>query len=530
FNLNTLSAADSLALKGLVSADDPDYQNWGAAIDALATRVQTFVESRSSPGTYLPESNLDVIVNGATLPQITASNTAVDSYALTALGKGSGYVTLLFGDGEAFTPAGEPVSMQILKVIPSLYKGDIKALLPSNPLDEQSTLRHSNDFAAHPEYFDFQWRYSTEALKPPIYAFGTARILGTTSSSQWQIVSAPTANPSVSAPVVYSAVTNTLPYALAINSGSFNSSAGLPGKLLLCAGSLMFSPSLPSQVVFSINLAAAEGFVVYVNNKPILAHNLPTGVLAPGGIPLTGARIGLVLTGEGLAKQFEIDPKFFQVGANRLEVALYSSDPAPTAQSNVDIRIHVPSKTDLVTATGSKWITPTGTLNNQVSLGGSAASPLGNPLLVFSDAFFTMRYRAKAGIGMVTGSGDADWSEWAEPVFLGSWVKRVLDGINPFNQRTTDLNNNPVSTDVSVLTQAGKRWEGDVALTLSNINNFGLIEIYETVLNRVKAQSLEAGVTTDSVNNTLLLAAGYLSDLYMLVGNEAADDATNPTI
>ena len=530
FNLNTLSPADSLALKGLVSVDDPDYQNWGAAIDALATRVQTFVESRSSPGTYLPESNLDVVVNGATLPQITASNTAVDSYALTALGKGSGYVTLLFGDGEAFTPAGEPVSMQILKVLPSLYKGDLKALLPSNPLDEQSTLRHSNDFAAHPEYFDFQWRYSTEALKPPIYSFGTQRILGTTSSSQWQMISAPTANPSTSAPVVYSAVTNTLPYALAINSGSFNSSAGLPGKLLLCAGSLTFSPSLPSQVVFSINLASAEGFVVYVNNKPVLAHNLPTGVLAPGGIPLTGARIGLVSAEEGLAKQFEIDPKYFQIGANRLEVALYSSDPAPTAQSNVDIRIHVPSKTDLVTATGSKWITPTGTLNNQVSLGGSAASPLGNPLLVFSDAFFTMRYRAKAGIGMVTGSGDADWSEWAEPVFLGSWVKRVLDGINPFNQRTTDLNNNPVSTDVSVLTQAGKRWEGDVALNLSSINSFGLIEIYETVLNRVKAQSIEAGVTTDSVNNTLLLAAGYLSDLYMLVGNEAADDATNPTI
>ena len=530
FNLNTLSAADSLSLKGLVSADDPDRLKWNAAVDALATRVQTFVENPSSRGTYVADPNLDAVANGVTLPQISASNTAVDSYALTALGKGSGYVTLLFGNGAAFTPAGEPVSLQILKVIPSLYKGDIKALLPDNPLDEQSTLRHSNDFAAHPEYFDFQWRYSIESLKPPQYSFGTQRVLGNTDSNQWQIASAPNANPSVSAPVGYSAAANTLPYALGINSGSYKSSSGLPGKLLLSAGSLTFASALPSQVVFSAALGDSDGFVVYVNNKPVLAYNLPTGVPSPGGLPLTGARIGLVLNGDGLARQFEIDPQSFVVGANRFEVALYSHTPAPSTATEVDFRVHIPTKTDLVTAVGSGWITPTGTFANLLSLGGSAASPLGNPLLVFSDAFFTMRYRAKAGIGMVTGSGEGDWSEWAEPVFLGSWVKRVLDGINPFNQRTTDLNNNPVSTDVSVLTQAGKRWEGDVALNLSNINGFGLIEIYETVLNRVKAQSIEAGVTTDSVNNTLLLAAGYLSDLYLLVGDEAADDATNPTL
>lgn len=180
--------------------------------------------------------------------------------------------------------------------------------------------------------------------------------------------------------------------------------------------------------------------------------------------------------------------------------------------------------------TGSPWQAPNGTLTNTVVLGGSAASPLGNPLLVFSDTFFTMRYRAKTGNNMVVGSTDADWSEWADPVFVPSWVKRVLDGINPFNQRVTDLANNAVNTDVSVVGQAGGRWEGNVALNLSNINDFGLIEIYETVLNRVKAQSIDGGTTTPAVNNTLLLVAGYLSDLYMLLGNEAADDAINPTL
>src|SRR5690606_20428698 len=105
-----------------------------------------------------------------------------------------------------------------------------------------------------------------------------------------------------------------------------------------------------------------------------------------------------------------------------------------------------------------------------------------------------------------------------------------LDGINPFNQRNEDLFNNPVSTDVSMLTQAGPRWEGDVALNIDNINDFGLIEIYETLLNRSKNLSIDAGYDDPGTNDTLLLTAGYLNDLYMLLGDEASDDADNPTI
>ena len=528
-DLNTLSAEDVAALKGLVATTDADYAKWGRAIDLLSTNMQTFVQNPAKPGTYVVDANQDVVANGVTLAQVSSSNTAVDSYALTGLGKGSGYVTLLFGDGAAFTPAGEPVSMQIIKVVNSLYKGDLKAIFAANPLDEQSTLRHSGDFASHPEYFDFQWRYYTAAVAPPLYAFGVKRELGGTTTSQWNIIDQPSATPALKEPLVYPVTANTLPYSLSINSGSFDSSSGLPGKVLLCAGSLTFANFVPVQVLFSATLSDTDGFVVYVNNLPALAYNLPVGVSAPADLLPTTARIGLVSGGDGLARQFEIDPKYFQVGPNRLEVALYSSSPALGAPGNVDFRVHTPSKT-LVSAPGSEWQVPTGPLTNTVVLGGAAGSPLGNPLLVFSDAFFSMRYKARAGAGLVTGSGDSDWTEWTEPVFVPSWVKRVLDGINPFNQRETDLYNNPISTDVSVLGQAGKRWEGDVALTLSSINDFGLIEIYETVLNRVKAQSIDAGVTTTSVDNTLLLAAGYLNDLYLLVGNEAADDATNPTL
>ena len=69
-----------------------------------------------------------------------------------------------------------------------------------------------------------------------------------------------------------------------------------------------------------------------------------------------------------------------------------------------------------------------------------------------------------------------------------------------------------------------------MALNLETINNYGLIEIYETVLRRGRMLSIEAGYNYGPANDALLLAAGYLSDLYMMLGNEAWADAANPTI
>ena len=94
----------------------------------------------------------------------------------------------------------------------------------------------------------------------------------------------------------------------------------------------------------------------------------------------------------------------------------------------------------------------------------------------------------------------------------------------------SDLASNAVNTDVSLLTQAGKRWEGDIALNLDNINDVGLIEIYETVLNRGKGFTIGSSIDFNSANNALILAAGYLNDLYTILGNEAYADAANPTI
>jgi hypothetical protein len=110
------------------------------------------------------------------------------------------------------------------------------------------------------------------------------------------------------------------------------------------------------------------------------------------------------------------------------------------------------------------------------------------------------------------------------------WVKRVLAGINPFEQRFKSFEANQVNKIVSMIEQAGRRSEGDVALNNESANTGGLIEIYETVLRRGMDMSINAGANDNDANAALLLASGRIADLYMLLGNEAYADACDPTI
>jgi hypothetical protein len=171
---------------------------------------------------------------------------------------------------------------------------------------------------------------------------------------------------------------------------------------------------------------------------------------------------------------------------------------------------------------GSAWISLTapGLSNTWVVQGASVQT--------LSDNYWIVRYKPKSA----SHPGANTWSEWTQPALAEGWIKRALRGINPFNQRITDFFNNAVNTDVSILTQAGARWEGDVALNLSNINDFGLLEIYETILNRGIGLSISGAPPQDygPANDALLLASGYISDLYSIVGDDAAADAANPTI
>ena len=519
FDLNMLSAKDIAALKGLVVTGQTDKAKWDSAIDALNTKVETFKENPNQVGSYIVDTTKDANVGENELAVISYGDTAVDSYAVTATGKGAGFVTMVFGNGRAFTPEGDPVQVQVFKVARQLYVGDLKIVKSSNPLDEQVTLRHSGDFAGKPEDYVFEWRWATAGpVAPATYLNVMTPRIGdplNAATKNWVRVIDPNAVTPTSAQYALG-TTVPLPRTENVRPASYSvadQAAGYPGVIFKSTTGVNFSAGVPGSIVFSAELGDLDSLVLYVNGTVALAGTNPSAGLTP----------------DGLTKQWSVEPSFFTQGSNTIEVAIYTAAD-PNTDSGLDFRLEAAQETDVVVS-GATWQTATDTTEqntNTAIVGGSALNPFGGPQFVINDRWFTVRYKPKASANNVLGS--TQYSRWMAPQFVEGWIKRVLAGINPFNQRVTDLYNNAVNTDVSLLTQAGKRWEGDVALTLENVNDVGLIELYETVLNRGKAMSIDANTNDPDTNNALTLAAGYLNDLYIILGNEAYADAANSTI
>ncbi len=522
-NLNVLSDDDRRILGELVGSTDPDSAAWSTAVASLATTIETHRADPVNPSRYRREASLDRAVTSASVVEIGDPESAVVNYALTAPGTGAGWVTLVFGGGSAFTPGTEAVDMQIVRVVPDLYPGEMKVLFSENPLDEQVTLRHTADFRGQPGNYEFEWRYAqpgSDGQAPAIYAYAMSSRL---QSAAWKMLR----NPTVLRPAqsVYDAApTVALARQAAIKDSSWTAwSADLRPGIALRASNVDFSSGVPVRVIFSAaSLLPQSGWELYVNSTKVLTYKKP-------GVTASAAAASALLKEEegGLPLQFELPTGYFVAGANQIEVLLYTTAAANTLES-LDFRLHAAQEADRVLVQGSPWVRPNGDLTNIVTVGGSPTNPLSTPLLMLGDNYFTMRYRPKPGSGLVV--PDTTWSRWAEPKLVEGFVKRALAGINPFNQRIKNYGSSSIDTDVSVLTEAGKRWEGNVALSLANINNFGLIEIYETLLNRARAISIDSGYDDPSANNALLLAAGYLNDLYVVLGNEAFADAANSTI
>jgi len=130
-------------------------------------------------------------------------------------------------------------------------------------------------------------------------------------------------------------------------------------------------------------------------------------------------------------------------------------------------------------------------------------------------------------------AGDPASLSEARPKFIPGWIKRVLEGVNLFAARVRDASAE-TQTYSSAVQQAGPRFEGPVALngSAANLNSVGLIQLYQTVLQRGLDLSVNVSpdFTSPGVDNALLLAASRISDLYMLLGNEAFADAEDPTV
>lgn len=185
-----------------------------------------------------------------------------------------------------------------------------------------------------------------------------------------------------------------------------------------------------------------------------------------------------------------------------------------------DWRYSFPEQGQVPTSSPDSWISymPITTGLNRIVFGGPG-------LLTLKDVYFSVRWRCISST-----APNKNWSGWTSPALVQSWLTRALDGINPFEQRVDSLANNHLDLTTSILSQAGKRFVGAVPLNMDNVNNYGLIEIYETLLQRARELSIDAGYSDDDVNASLLDAASKLNELYGMLGDEASTDAKDPTV
>jgi hypothetical protein len=185
-----------------------------------------------------------------------------------------------------------------------------------------------------------------------------------------------------------------------------------------------------------------------------------------------------------------------------------------------------------------KWKIFTDTSSNELVFGKTTGSE------VLVDNSFYVRYRHKDNK-----KPNYKWSGWAgsggnrpcnqpQPVYksqlVEGWVKRVTEKVNVYDSRISDFSKDAPASYVSMIRQVGSPYVGDVALNPDKnvIENVGLAELYQTVLNRASNLSIDAGqpTTTVGVVQALQNASSRISKFYTLLGNEAYSDALDPTI
>jgi hypothetical protein len=594
FLLNTAAGADLNALKNLVGDGDALKSAWqNTAIPGLSARVETFIENVNKRGTYITNGiPVDRPINA--LVEILNDDTAVDSYALSANRPGRGYISLIMGDGRAFTPPDEPVSVHIVKVAGPLHRGEVKPITAANPLAEKLTMMHTADLAAATDEFEYDWRIAApvDGAPPPVYEkernlidtadwqelvtvrSGESRSsLPGSSDARWQplaLGSPVTVLDRVTASSVAYFATVGQEVKVSFDAGHRFSAgdsvrldgfvpAELNGVYTVAAadpaGIRLPKPTVPGvpeimgtvsevgsatgaqsiatalytlalgqewdDVHISLDVDPALGFRVWVDGAPVASRGWP-GESDTATVP---EPYGF----ESLSLVYRLDSTLVRPGTHQIVVEM-QSEADPGSPLFFDLKVEANRWLDHPNIAGSQWLSREKIAADlrRILLGETA------DVQALSDNYLIVRYRAISPNHSTRfdqlGTPIAGWSKWTEPALAEGWIKRVLAGINPFNQRITDLFANRVDTSASILTQAGTRWEGDVALSLENINDYGLIEIYETVMNRGRMLSIDAGINYGPANDALLLAAGYLNDLYMMLGNEAWADAANPTI
>ncbi|MDD2237696.1 MAG: hypothetical protein PHG65_10870, partial [Kiritimatiellae bacterium] len=228
-------------------------------------------------------------------------------------------------------------------------------------------------------------------------------------------------------------------------------------------------------------LGQGTGYVTLVMNN---ATDPDTGVSPSDPITMTVLLVG---TNMEVGAVIPIEDQYNTLSDQM--TMLHSLDFAGTEQHfEYDWRWHSPNAdgtTPSDPSTSPAYLQATGA--NAVVVGGDSAT-----LDDMVNRFFAVRYRAVSDVAVsICGT---NWSPFTSFALSEGWVQRVLNALTPFEQRMRDLYNNEVERDQSMIIQAGPPYEGDVALNMDNVENVGLIQLYQTVLNRAIALSLAQGI------------------------------------
>ncbi|HZM04168.1 MAG TPA: hypothetical protein VFC44_14245 [Candidatus Saccharimonadales bacterium] len=161
--LNVLRGDDLAAVENLCSSNDSAYGTWVQAVTGLSTPEYTF--HINTNGAYAINPNETVTRLAGALVEVTNSDTAVDSYAMSAAGPGLGYVTYVVANGLNPHYAGDPVSVYVTRVALPLFPGALVLAngANANPFSQIITFQHTADLAGRTSQYMYDWR-----IEPPV--------------------------------------------------------------------------------------------------------------------------------------------------------------------------------------------------------------------------------------------------------------------------------------------------------------------------------------------------------------------------
>ncbi len=275
---------------------------------------------------------------------------------------------------------------------------------------------------------------------------------------------------------------------------------------------------VPQNGTFVNGALGADGSGAATGGYVTLAFNNSTNVLQTLPISLAVFRVDPDLFGAGYLDVVE--------PANALEEKLsliYPDDfGARIDQYLFDWRWADPSSGNEPTAPKEDWATffPGGTLTNLPILTIEAGADC-DATFMLADHYFAVRYRPV--------DDATNWSPWVSSLAPG-WIQRVMVAYNLYEQKFRDMTEYAPDLSLSVIEKIGAPYQGPVALSSEGVDDAGILQIYQTVLERALSLSLDAGSANPSLNEALLYAATRLCSLYVILGNDAYADAVDPTI